>query len=46
MKSYKKNKHHITKELLEKIQNEWGFAMKEWAYEIPNHIEIESNETN
>jgi len=46
MKSYKKNKHHITQELLEKIQNEWGFAMKEWAYKIPKHIEIESNVSN
>lgn len=45
MKSYKKNKHRITKELLEKIQNEWGFAMKEWGYETPKHIEIESNES-
>lgn len=43
MKSYQKNKHHITEALMEKIQNEWGFAMKEWGYGIPNHIEIEAN---
>jgi len=46
MKSYKKNKHQITKELLEKIQKEWGFAMKEWAYDIPKHMEVTSNESN
>lgn len=40
MKSYQKNKHQITSELLDKIQSEWGFAMKEWGYDIPAHIEI------
>ena len=45
MKSYQKNKHHITKALMEKIQTEWGFAMKEWGYGIPKHIEIEANES-
>ena len=33
-KSYKKNKHLIKKELLDKILEEWGFAMKEWGYDI------------
>ncbi len=45
MQSYQKNKHHMTEALMEKIQNEWGFAMKEWGYGIPNHIEIEANGT-
>lgn len=40
MKSYKKNKHFITKELQEKILKEWGFAMKEWNYLQPENIEI------
>lgn len=44
MKSYQKNKHHITEALMEKIQTEWGFAMKEWGYGIPKHIKIEANE--
>ena len=39
-KSYQKNKHHITVNLMRKIQKEWGFAMKEWSYEVPEHIEI------
>ena len=45
MKSYQKNKHHISEALMKKIQNEWGFAMKEWGYGIPNHIKIETNES-
>jgi len=45
MKSYQKNKHQISEALMKKIQNEWGFAMKEWGYGIPKHIEIESNES-
>ena len=45
MKSYQKNKHHITADLMEKIRTEWGFAMKEWGYDIPEHIEIEPNES-
>lgn len=39
-KSYQKNKHHITAKLMRKIQTEWGFAMKEWSYDVPEHIEI------
>lgn len=44
MQSYQKNKHHITADLMEKIQTEWGFAMKEWGYGIPEHIEVIPNE--
>lgn len=40
MKTYQKNKHFITKELLHKIESKWGFAMKEWNYKIPEHIQI------
>lgn len=40
MKSYEKNKHYITDELLQKIKSQWGFAMKEWSYDVPEHIEI------
>ena len=39
-KSYQKNKHHITAKLIRKIETEWGFAMKEWSYDVPEHIEI------
>ena len=40
IKSYKKNKHHITATSIKKIQAEWGFALMEWGYGIPQHIEI------
>jgi len=39
-KSYKKNKHLIKKEVLDKILAEWDFAMKEWGYEVPENVEI------
>ncbi len=39
-KSYQKNTHQITSDLIEKIQIEWGFAMKHWSYDIPENIEI------
>jgi len=39
-KSYKKNKHLIKKELLDKILTEWDFAMKEWNYNVPENVEI------
>jgi len=40
MESYKKNKHVITKEQLQKVEDEWGFAMDEFNYSIPSNIEI------
>ncbi|MGI9531505.1 sulfotransferase family protein [Lutimonas sp.] len=39
-KSYQKNTHQMTRELLAKIQSEWGFAMKHWSYDIPANIEF------
>lgn len=39
-KSYQKNVHHMTSRLLEKIQLEWGFAMKHWSYDIPKNIQV------
>lgn len=44
-KSYQKNKHRLTADLVDKIKSEWGFTMEEWSYEVPEHIEIiESND--
>lgn len=40
MKSYKKNKHSISKEKMEKVLEEWGFAMKKLNYSFPKDIEI------
>lgn len=44
MKSYQKNKHRITNQLMTQIQDKWGFTMKEWGYDIPEHIEVERDE--
>jgi len=40
MESYEKNKHTISRDLLEKILHEWGFAMKHFNYEVPENIVI------
>lgn len=39
-KGYKKNKHLIKKELLDKILEDWDFVMKEWDYDVPGNVEI------
>jgi hypothetical protein len=40
MDSYEKNKHTISRDLLEKIRHEWGFAMKHFNYAVPENIGI------
>lgn len=40
MESYEKNKHFISRELLEKIEQEWGFAIKLFNYQRPENITI------
>jgi len=39
-KSYQKNSHRMTRAQVERIQNEWGFAFREWNYEMPDRLEI------
>jgi hypothetical protein len=41
MDSYEKNRHRISRSLLDKIMMEWDFAMKEWGYGIPEKIIID-----
>ena len=43
MKSYKKNRHVMTAGLMAKINDEWGFAMEQWRYKVPDHIEISND---
>lgn len=43
MSSYKKNEHFLSKDLLDRIMNEWSFAMKEWGYQLPDHIKIQND---
>ncbi len=39
-KGYKKNAHKIEQNTLDKILNEWDFAMKEWGYGVPDSVKI------
>ena len=39
-KHYKKNTYKISKQELETLNREWGFAMKKLDYEIPENLEI------
>ncbi|OIQ27054.1 MAG: hypothetical protein BM564_13375, partial [Bacteroidetes bacterium MedPE-SWsnd-G2] len=40
-KHYKKNKHHIKKEHLNRLLVEWDFYMKSFNYTVPNTIEVD-----
>ncbi len=37
---YMRNKYKITRTQLARIQSEWGFALHEWNYDVPDSIEI------
>jgi hypothetical protein len=39
-KAHKTTKHKIHRSQLEKITTRWGFAMKQWKYDIPENLEI------
>jgi len=39
-KGYTKNSYKISRKILDRILAEWDFTMKEWAYELPDNIEI------
>ena len=40
MRSYKKNRHTISRDKLDNVMNEWKFTMDIWNYGIPDHIDI------
>ena len=44
-RNFKRNKHQISREELDKVLNEWGFAMERWGYEVPEDIEITNNKS-
>ena len=39
-KSYRKNTYRIKKEELDRVLDEWGFAMKRWNYDVPEGLEL------
>ncbi|MFX1326031.1 MAG: sulfotransferase, partial [Promethearchaeota archaeon] len=36
IKSYKKNKFELSEEIINKVEKNWGFAIKKWNYKIPD----------
>ena len=40
LSSYKKNKHKVSREYLDRILDRCGFAMKLWGYDMPENVEI------
>jgi hypothetical protein len=40
MKSYKKNKHSITRQAFDQINQEMGFFMKKYQYAAPDNVQI------
>jgi len=35
IKNYKKNKFHFSQELIDKVNDHWGFTIKKWGYQVP-----------
>ena len=40
LSGYRKNKYVISRELLDRIKDRWGFSMDMWDYGIPENIEV------
>jgi len=41
-KDYRRNRYQLTQAQVSRIQDEWGFALKEWGYGLPESIEVVS----
>lgn len=39
-KGYRANRYQLTREQVDRIGREWGFALREWGYDLPETIEI------
>lgn len=39
-KGYKRNRYQLTQKQIDRIRDEWGFALEEWDYEQPDSIEV------
>ena len=39
-KNYKRNQYQITRAQVDRIKNEWGFALDQWEYDLPDSIEV------
>ena len=38
--NYRRNRYHLTRAQVDRIHDEWGFALKEWGYSQPDTIEV------
>ena len=38
--NYRRNSYHLTRAQVDRIHDEWGFALKEWGYSQPDTIEV------
>lgn len=39
-KGYRRNQYQLTRAQVDRIESDWGFALAEWGYSIPDSIEI------
>ncbi len=39
-RGYRRNQYRLTPAQVERIRREWGFALEEWGYEMPESIEV------
>lgn len=39
-KGYRSNRYQLTGRQVDRITREWGFALKEWGYDLPESIEV------
>ena len=39
-KGYRRNQYQLTTAQVDRIKREWGFALEEWNYDLPESIEI------
>lgn len=38
--SYQANRYQLTRKQVDRIRQEWGFALEEWGYDLPKSIEV------
>ncbi len=39
-RDYRRNRYELTRAQVERIQREWGFALEEWGYDVPDSISV------
>ena len=39
-KDYRSNRYQLTRAQVDRIGREWGFALREWGYDLPENIEV------